>query len=153
MKRISPIAWDYFSLQFKYNIALGGKSDYYPCTACVVEIADGNFFLEISDCFLELHEQKENRENKEYFVQSVNNTDAPLEGFWVNKTWLQEWKKKNPQFTCGITEGVACSHGNLTVDPSNRKMVPTSVWDYLIKQFPDSPEYPSQTVTNYLAKS
>lgn len=54
-----------------------------------------------------------------------------------------EWKKKNPEFTCGIVDSICCAHGNLLLDASNRKLVASVVWEYLHSQFPEAPEYSS----------
>ncbi|KAJ3398264.1 hypothetical protein HDV05_002635, partial [Chytridiales sp. JEL 0842] len=67
--------------------------------------------------------------------------------YWLSKPWHYEWKKKAPQFV--DSEGipspssgqwrshVICPHGGLQVDPSKRRPISETAYEFLKTQFPD----------------
>lgn len=78
------------------------------------------------------------------------------EGYWISKEWLKSWKthieneynektEDTPEeiLSLNMTELITCSHGGLSSDSSTRKVIPSKVWDYLLKTYKDSAIYPS----------
>ncbi|RZF43793.1 hypothetical protein LSTR_LSTR006334 [Laodelphax striatellus] len=45
-----------------------------------------------------------------------------------------------------FNEGLVCSHGNLTIDESVRRLVPVKVWEILIKYFPNCRTFTHDTI-------
>ena len=60
------------------------------------------------------------------------------EGFWVGVQWWNEFKKKSPNrewlLRTDVFAGARCTHGGLCATQHTRRLVPSSVYNYLVHE-------------------
>ncbi|KAL3150109.1 hypothetical protein ABBQ38_013448 [Trebouxia sp. C0009 RCD-2024] len=128
MKRISYIAWE--ELQQR----CGGGPDLGPTDVCAVCLLD---MLDAMAC---ADEQGQATQTALALAEALDeqevSTAAACEGYYVSKTWLQGWKKRQGRSmsSCSPTEGISCPHGALlpaALGPRTKRVaVPPLLWDY-----------------------
>jgi hypothetical protein len=56
---------------------------------------------------------------------------------------LDERPKSADSTELGFNDDLLCSHGNLCVEESPRRLVQSAVWDIFVRYFPEAPEFNS----------
>ncbi|XP_054269621.1 ubiquitin carboxyl-terminal hydrolase 48-like isoform X1 [Macrosteles quadrilineatus] len=82
----------------------------------------------------------EKKETCEENTQPVNND----RNFTV-KTEDEEGNKTEDESdsNIGFNEAIVCPHGNLSIEETDRRLVPVRVWEILLQYFPSAPAFPS----------
>eukprot|EP01130_Rhizamoeba_saxonica_P005953 TRINITY_DN2361_c0_g1_i1.p1 TRINITY_DN2361_c0_g1~~TRINITY_DN2361_c0_g1_i1.p1 ORF type:complete len:938 (+),score=212.59 TRINITY_DN2361_c0_g1_i1:55-2868(+) len=117
MKRISPVSWDMISEWYDGGPELNQDS---MCRDCV---------------FNEILAEKRTHEKK-IFVFKLNK-GYPDGEYWISKSAILEYKKKNPQIGSDINEDILCAHGGLRLGKFKRK-ISAEIWDYFFSLYPES---------------
>ncbi|DBA75883.1 TPA: hypothetical protein ACH3X1_010281 [Trebouxia sp. C0004] len=128
MKRISMVAWEHLVARCR------GGPEFGPSDVCTVCLMDMLHAVASAD------EQGQAREGALAIAEGLDEQEtssASLSyGYYVSKTWLQGWKKKQGRSMSNLspTDSISCPHGALlpaALGPrAKRTIVPPPLWDY-----------------------
>ena len=90
---------------------------------------------------------EQGKQNEIRRMVNLSRSEYHADGYWVPRSWLNEWKEMAPIgqheiLNPNICESITCEHGALAWNISARKMICTELWSYLRATFPEGPEYP-----------
>ncbi|XP_054269623.1 ubiquitin carboxyl-terminal hydrolase 48-like isoform X2 [Macrosteles quadrilineatus] len=86
---------------------------------------------------LQTHPENKVSNETEETKKEITNCEVKTEDEEGNKT------EDESDSNIGFNEAIVCPHGNLSIEETDRRLVPVRVWEILLQYFPSAPAFPS----------